>query len=101
MKKSVIGIALVLVAALALLLGPVQSKASESDFIFGLLMVGPANDHGSQEWHRARALRRVERGLAPGRKPTRPFSGRNLHLVSPCRALENWRDPPPFRSILS
>lgn len=58
-----IGMALVLVAAFALLLSPMQSKASEGDFVFGLLMVGPANDHGWSQAH-LEAGKEIEKHIA-------------------------------------
>ncbi len=66
MNKSVTGLALALVAALALLLNPVQSKASDNSFIFGLLMVGPANDHGWSQAH-FEAGKEIEKHI-PGSK---------------------------------
>ena len=63
MKKTMIGMALVLVAAFALLLNPMQSKASEGDFVFGLLMVGPANDHGWSQAH-FEAGKEIEKHIA-------------------------------------
>jgi len=50
MNKTVNGLALAFITALALLLSPMESKASD-EFIFGLLMVGPANDHGWSQAH--------------------------------------------------
>jgi simple sugar transport system substrate-binding protein len=66
MRKSITGMALGLVAAFALLLFPMQSKASDSDFIFGLLMVGPANDHGWSQAH-FEAGKEIEKHI-PGSK---------------------------------
>ncbi len=65
MKKSVTGMALALVAAVVLLLSPMQSKAS-NDFVFGLLMVGPANDHGWSQAH-FEAGKEIEKQI-PGSK---------------------------------
>ncbi len=51
MKHTVTGTALVFFAALALLFLPDHGHASEKGFTFGLLMVGPANDHGWSQAH--------------------------------------------------
>ncbi len=51
MKKPLMLTALALIAAVTLLLSPAQSKASDNEFIFGLLMVGPINDHGWSQAH--------------------------------------------------
>lgn len=50
MKKTVTGITLALVLSLAFLFNPQQGHASE-EFVFGLLMVGPFNDHGWSQAH--------------------------------------------------
>ncbi|HIP83206.1 MAG TPA: BMP family ABC transporter substrate-binding protein, partial [Desulfocapsa sulfexigens] len=65
MKKSLSGIALALFVAFALLISPIQSKASD-EFIFGLLMVGPANDHGWNQAH-FEAGKEIEKHI-PGSK---------------------------------
>lgn len=65
MKRTMTGFALALVAALALFLGPLDSNASD-DFIFGLLMVGPANDHGWSQAH-FEAGKEIEKQI-PGSK---------------------------------
>ena len=65
MRKSVTGLSLVLVAALTLLISPAQTIASEN-FIFGLLMVGPANDHGWSQAH-FEAGKEIEKHI-PGSK---------------------------------
>jgi simple sugar transport system substrate-binding protein len=65
MKRTVTGFALALVTALALLLSPLESNASD-DFIFGLLMVGPANDHGWSQAH-FEAGKEIEKQI-PGSK---------------------------------
>ncbi len=51
MKKPSMVSILTLITAVTLLLCPVQSKASDDEFIFGLLMVGPINDHGWSQAH--------------------------------------------------
>lgn len=50
MRTFISGMAVAVIAAIALALAPVQSKAS-SEFTFGLLMVGPSNDHGWSQAH--------------------------------------------------
>jgi simple sugar transport system substrate-binding protein len=66
MKKQFIGMLVVLIAAVALLLSPVQSNASDANFTFGLLMVGPANDHGWSQAH-LEAGKEIEKAI-PGSK---------------------------------
>ncbi len=51
MQKFITGMAVAVVAAIALVLSPVQSNASTDTFTFGLLMVGPSNDHGWSQAH--------------------------------------------------
>ncbi len=51
MQKIITGMAVAVVAAIALVLSPVQSNASTDTFTFGLLMVGPSNDHGWSQAH--------------------------------------------------
>ncbi len=65
MRKSVTGLALALVAAVMFSLSPTQSMASDN-FIFGLLMVGPANDHGWSQAH-YEAGKEIEKQI-PGSK---------------------------------
>ncbi len=66
MTRKITGILAVFVAAVALLLSPAQSHASADTFIFGLLMVGPANDHGWSQAH-FEAGKEIERNI-PGSK---------------------------------
>ena len=54
------------VAAVALLLTPMQSSAAEENFVFGLLMVGPSNDHGWSQAH-FEAGKEIEKHI-PGSK---------------------------------
>jgi simple sugar transport system substrate-binding protein len=63
MNRSVTTIALALVAACVLSLSPAQSKAADKDFVFGLLMVGPANDHGWSQAH-FEAGKEIEKHIA-------------------------------------
>jgi len=51
MQKLITGMAVAVVAVITLVLNPVQSSASTDTFTFGLLMVGPANDHGWSQAH--------------------------------------------------
>lgn len=66
MKESLSRIALALIAALALLIVPVRGQAADNEFIFGLLMVGPANDHGWSQAH-LEAGKEIEKNI-PGTK---------------------------------
>ncbi len=66
MRGKFTGMFAVLVAAVALLLSPAQSQASADNFIFGLLMVGPANDHGWSQAH-FEAGKEIEKNI-PGSK---------------------------------
>ena len=65
MHKFITGIAVIAVAV-AFVLSPVQSKASADTFTFGLLMVGPANDHGWSQAH-FEAGKEIEK-VVPGSK---------------------------------
>ena len=51
MKQTATGVAMALVAAFVLFFTPLQGKAADNEFVFGLLMVGPANDHGWSQAH--------------------------------------------------
>ena len=51
MKRSVTITALTTVAAFLFFFSPGQCSAADKEFIFGLLMVGPANDHGWSQAH--------------------------------------------------
>ncbi len=53
-----------LVAAFVLFFTPLQGKAADNEFVFGLLMVGPANDHGWSQAH-FEAGKEIERQI-PG-----------------------------------
>ncbi len=66
MRKEFTGLLSILIAAVALLFSPVQSNASDSTFTFGLLMVGPANDHGWSQAH-FEAGKEIEKNI-PGSK---------------------------------
>jgi len=50
MRKTVTSMALALIVSLLFLFSPQQGTASD-EFIFGLLMVGPSNDHGWSQAH--------------------------------------------------
>ncbi|AGF79981.1 putative ABC-type transport system, periplasmic component/surface lipoprotein [Desulfocapsa sulfexigens DSM 10523] len=50
MRKTVTSMALALIMSLLFLFSPQQGTASD-EFIFGLLMVGPSNDHGWSQAH--------------------------------------------------
>ncbi len=65
MHKFFTGLAVV-VAAVAFVLSPVQSHASTDTFTFGLLMVGPSNDHGWSQAH-FEAGKEIEKNI-PGSK---------------------------------
>lgn len=65
MHKFITGVAVV-IAAVAFVLSPVQSKASTDTFTFGLLMVGPSNDHGYSQAH-FEAGKEIEKSI-PGSK---------------------------------
>jgi len=62
MHKFITGIA-VIAAASAFVLSPVQSKSSADTFTFGLLMVGPSNDHGWSQAH-FEAGKEIEKQIA-------------------------------------
>lgn len=66
MKRTVSTLAITLIAALAMLLGPTPGKAADNTFTFGLLMVGPANDHGWSQAH-FEAGKAIEKNI-PGSK---------------------------------
>ncbi len=51
MFKSIPAMAVTLIAAFTIFLSPVPGSAANSGFTFGLLMVGPANDHGWSQAH--------------------------------------------------
>lgn len=65
MHKFFTGLAVV-VAAVAFVLSPAQSHASTDTFTFGLLMVGPSNDHGWSQAH-FEAGKEIEKNI-PGSK---------------------------------
>ncbi len=66
MKQTVSGMALAVIAAFALLFMPANGQAKEHGFTFGLLMVGPANDHGWSQAH-FEAGKEIEKQI-PGTK---------------------------------
>ncbi|MEN8198599.1 MAG: BMP family ABC transporter substrate-binding protein [Thermodesulfobacteriota bacterium] len=66
MKNSITSIALAIIAACVLSLTPAASQAAGNGFTFGLLMVGPANDHGWSQAH-FEAGKEIEKTL-PGSK---------------------------------
>lgn len=66
MHKFITGMVVTVVAAIALVLSPAQSHASDDTFTFGLLMVGPANDHGWSQAH-FEAGKEIEKTI-PGTK---------------------------------
>jgi len=63
MKRTLSTLSITVLTALGMLLTPMQSSAAEAPFIFGLLMVGPANDHGWSQAH-FEAGKAVERHIA-------------------------------------
>lgn len=66
MKKTASILAIALIVAMATLLGPASGLASDTPFTFGLLMVGPANDHGWSQAH-FEAGKAIEKNI-PGSK---------------------------------
>ncbi len=66
MQKFIPGMVMVVAAAVALVLSPMQCNASTDTFTFGLLMVGPANDHGWSQAH-FEAGKEIEK-IIPGTK---------------------------------
>ena len=66
MLKSITGMTATLIAAFTIFFTPLQSNAANNGFTFGLLMVGPANDHGWSQAH-FEAGKAIEKNI-PGTK---------------------------------
>ena len=63
MRKAIIGMAVIVLAIMGFVLSPAQSRAADKGFTFGLLMVGPANDHGWSQAH-FEAGKEIEKQIA-------------------------------------
>ncbi len=61
--KTAIGMMVAFLSVMSLLVYPGQSSATETTFTFGLLMVGPANDHGWSQAH-FEAGKEIEKQIA-------------------------------------